>query len=136
MTVDDDFNASLASGEKVLISTRQHWVAAIRYAARPILLAIAAVLLWLLNGWLDIPEGNFLAFINDIIRAIVIVMLVVSIIWLPVDLVQWYSRRYVLTNRRAIRSYGIIRKHSLDTSLEQINDIGLTQSFLGRSLGY
>ena len=30
----------------------------------------------------------------------------------------------------------MIRKHSLDTSLDQINDVGLTQSMLGRQLGY
>ena len=92
--------------------------------------------LWLINGWLDFDDDGFLNIINELVRWIVVIMIVVSIIWLPIDLVRWWSRRYVLTNRRVIRSYGVLRKTSLDTSIEQINDIGLTTSFLGQRLGY
>ncbi len=59
-----------------------------------------------------------------------------SIVWLPIDLVRWASRKYVLTNRRVMRMDGVLRKRSFDSSLEQINDIRTEQSFLGRTLGY
>jgi hypothetical protein len=133
---DDQLKGLLSTGEVVLVSTRQHWVAALRFALRPILIGLGAVALWLINGWLDFPDDGFLNIINELVRWIVIVMIVVSIIWLPIDLVRWYTRRYVLTNRRVIRSYGLLRKASLDTSIEQINDIGLTTSFIGQRLGY
>jgi membrane protein YdbS with pleckstrin-like domain len=133
---DDQLKGLLSTGEVVLISTRQHWVAAVRFALRPILIFLGGVALWIINAWLDFPSDSFFDFINDVVGWIVIALIVVSIIWLPIDLVRWWSRRYVLTNRRAIRSYGVIRKTSLDTSLEQINDIGLTESFIGRRLGY
>jgi hypothetical protein len=132
LNVDD----SNLTGEVTLIETRQHWIAAVRFALRPILIALAAVGLWILNSWLDFDDASFFNVINELVRWIVIILLVIAVVWLPIDLVQWFTRKYVLTNRRATRSYGLIRKHSLDTSLEQINDIGLTQSFLGRQLGY
>jgi hypothetical protein len=123
----------LSTGEVLLIDTRQHWVAALRYAIRPILIFGLVVLLAILNQWLDFDT---LHFINDIINWILIIALVIAIVWLPIDLVQWWSRRYVLTNRRAMRMQGVLRKSSYDCSLEQINDILLSQSFLGRKLGY
>ena len=126
----------MSTGEVVLISTRQHWVAALRFALRPILIGLGAVVLWLINQWLDFDDDSIFNVINQLVYWLVVIMIVVSLIWLPVDLVRWWSRRYVLTNRRAIRSYGVIRKTSLDTSLEQINDIGLTISFFGQRLGY
>jgi hypothetical protein len=133
---DERMDGLLSTGEVVLVSTRQHWVAAVRFALRPILIFLGGVALWLINSWLDFADDSFLNIINEAVRWIVVLMIVVSVIWLPVDLVRWWSRRYVLTNRRAIRSYGVIRKTSLDTSIEQINDIGLTTSFLGQRLGY
>lgn len=124
----------LSGGEVVLIDTRQHWMAAIRYALKPLLLIGGVILLALLNQWLDFDGA--LNFINQIVSWILVVMILISIIWLPVNLVQWYSRKYVLTNRRAMRMSGVLRKKSFDSSLEQINDITLEQSVFGRALGY
>ncbi len=132
---DSYVNNLLASGEVVLIETRQHWMAAIRYALRPIVIMLIAAGLALLNQWLDFGDG-WLGFINDLIHWVIIILLVVSIVWLPIDLVRWWSRRYLLTSRRAMRMDGVLRKRSFDSSLEQINDIRTEQSFFGRTLGY
>jgi uncharacterized membrane protein YdbT with pleckstrin-like domain len=130
---DDYIKGQLAAGEVLLIDTRQHWVAAIRYAIRPIAIAGLAVLLSLLNQWLRFDR---LGFINDILHWIILIAFVVAIVWLPIDLFRGWSRHFVLTNRRAMRLDGVIRKQSFDSSLEQINDILLSQSLLGRRLGY
>jgi len=124
----------LSSGEVVLVDTRQHWMAAIRYALKPILLVGAVILLGILNSWLNFDGA--LSFINDLVTYALIIMVVIAVIWLPINLVQWYSRKYVLTNRRAMRMSGVLRKKSFDSSLEQINDIVLVQSVFGRTLGY
>ena len=124
----------LSGGEVVLIDTRQHWMAAVRFAMRPILLIAAVIVLFALNQWLQFGGG--LSIINDIISWILIIMVVISVIWLPIDLVRWYSRKYVLTNRRAMRMSGVLKKKSFDSSLEQINDIGFVQSVFGRTFGY
>ena len=63
-------------------------------------------------------------------------MIIVSVIWLPVNLVQWDTRRFVLTNRRSMRMQGLLRKSTFDSSLEQINDIAIGETTLGRMLGY
>ncbi len=132
--VDSYLSSMLANGEVILIETRQHWMAALRYALRPILILLAAVGLAILNQWL-VFDG-WLEIINDLIGWILIILLVVAVIWLPIDLVRWYSRRYVLSNRRVMRMDGVLRKSSFDSSLEQINDIRTEQSLLGRTLGY
>jgi hypothetical protein len=46
----DQLKDLLSTGEVVLISTRQHWVAALRFALRPILIGLAGVALWIING--------------------------------------------------------------------------------------
>jgi membrane protein YdbS with pleckstrin-like domain len=125
----------LSSGEVVLVDTKQHWMALLRFALRPILIAGLGVLLALINSWLDFGDG-FLGIVNDIIHWLIVVAVVVAVVWLPIDVVRWMSRHYVLTNRRAIRMDGVLRKQSFDSSLEQINDIGTRQTFLGRQLGY
>jgi hypothetical protein len=126
----------LSGGEVVLVDTRQHWMAAIRYALKPILLVGAVALVGLLNSWLSDWLGDRLTIITDIVQWILVLMIIVAVIWLPINLVQWYSRKYVLTNRRAMRMSGVVRKTSFDSSLEQINDISLEQTFIGRTLGY
>jgi membrane protein YdbS with pleckstrin-like domain len=125
----------LANGEVLLIETRQHWIAAIRYLLRPIVILLIAAGLVLLNSWLGWNDG-ILGSLNQLILLVAGVLFIVSIVWLPIDLVRWASRKYVLTSRRVMRMDGVLRKRSFDSSLEQINDIRTEQSFLGRSLGY
>jgi hypothetical protein len=114
---DSYLNTLLASGEVLLIETRQHWVAAIRYVLRPILILLLAAGLLLLNSWLDFGDG-FLGFINDLVTWIAAILFIVSIVWMPIDLVRWASRKYVLTSRRVMRMDGVLRKRSFDSSLE------------------
>jgi hypothetical protein len=126
----------LSTGEVVLIETRQHWMAAVRYALKPILLVLAIFALFFLNQLLDFNEEGLLSFINDVLRWIIGIMIIVAVVWLPIDLIQWDTRRFVLTNRRSIRMQGLLRRTTFDSSLEQINDIGVVETTLGRYLGY
>ncbi len=120
----------LADRELVLIEAKQHPIAVVKFALKPILLVGLVILLFIFN------QAISLGFLNELVRWVLLIVAVVAIIWLPIDIVQWYSRRYVLTNRRVIRLYGAVSKHSLDSSLEHVNDIQSTQSFFGRTLGY
>ena len=131
--MEKDYDGMLSSGEVVLIDTRQHWVALVRFAIRPVLLAGLAVLLAAINQWIQLDT---LGIVNDVIHWVIVALIIVAVVWLPVDVVRWWSRRYLLTNRRAMRMEGVVRRSSFDSSLEQINDIVTTQSFLGRQLGY
>ena len=49
---------------------------------------------------------------------------------------KWYNEEYFVTNRRVIQSEGIINKRVIDSSLEKVNDVVLSQSWIGRMLNY
>jgi hypothetical protein len=128
---EDYVKGLLSGGEVVLIDTRQHWMAAVRYAVKPILIAILGGLMLALSVALNLGD-----LLDWVISTAMWILIIIAVVWLPIDLVRWYSRKYVLTNRRAMRMSGVMRKKSFDSSLEQINDIGLVQSVLGRALNY
>jgi len=49
---------------------------------------------------------------------------------------DWFNERYIITNRRVMEVRGTINKNVRDSALEKVNDVELTQSVLGRLLGY
>lgn len=49
---------------------------------------------------------------------------------------DWLNERYIITNRRVMEVKGIVNKHVRDSALEKVNDVDLTQSVVGRVLGY
>src|SRR5688500_19639419 len=52
------------------------------------------------------------------------------------DILIWSNRQYIVTNRRVIQVTGVLSKEVLDTSLEKVTDVKMTQSFLGRMFDY
>ncbi len=43
---------------------------------------------------------------------------------------------YIVTNRRVIQTAGVFNKHVIDSSLEKVNDVVLTETVLGRLFDY
>ena len=86
-----------------------------------------------INNWL---RFDALSIINDLIELAAAILIIVSVVWLPIDLIRWDTRRYALTNRRAIRTEGLFRRSTFDSSLEQINDIAVVETTVGRLLRY
>jgi hypothetical protein len=130
----DHIKSLLTSNEVVLVEGRQHWMALLRFAIRPILLGLAGIGLMILSSWVRL-EG-LLAFLDDLLRLVTIIVVLVAVVWLPIDAIRWSSRQFVLTNRRTMRIEGVARKRSLDASLEQINDVRMEEPLLGRLFGY
>jgi hypothetical protein len=52
------------------------------------------------------------------------------------DFLVWYNRQYIVTNRRVIQTSGVFSKDVVDSSLEKVNDVKLSQSFWGRLFDY
>ena len=50
--------------------------------------------------------------------------------------VWWRNKVYVVTNLRVMKLEGVLSKSHRDASLDKINDLVMTQSILGRMLGY
>jgi uncharacterized membrane protein YdbT with pleckstrin-like domain len=52
------------------------------------------------------------------------------------DILIWNNHQYIVTNRRVIQISGIFNKNVVDSSLEKVNDVKMTQSFFGRLFDY
>jgi uncharacterized membrane protein YdbT with pleckstrin-like domain len=52
------------------------------------------------------------------------------------DILVWYNRQYIVSNRRVIQISGVFNKNVIDSSLEKVNDVKMSQSFLGRLFDY
>jgi hypothetical protein len=67
---------------------------------------------------------------------IAVIIAVIPLLEIVRILADWLNERYIITNRRVMEVRGIINKHVRDSALEKVNDVDLTQSVLGRMLGY
>jgi len=113
--------------EKIVLKERQHWT----LIARQLVLwgAVSVILFVFTSGLvLATPIGGL---------GLVVLLALVFPFWrLAVSLLNWWNEQYVITNRRVIQLEGIINKHSIDSSLEKVNDVVLEQSAVGRMLNY
>jgi uncharacterized membrane protein YdbT with pleckstrin-like domain len=124
---DNYLKSLLGENEQVLFVTHHHWLVLVGEILAETLLSIIMValvtLIWLL--WLPnplVPLGYLL--------------LIIPLISLWRDVLIWSSRAYVVTNRRVIQLAGVFNKNITDSSLDKVNDVKMSQSFLGRMLDY
>jgi len=118
-------NSLLADNEEILLSTRRFWFVLLKEILLDliliiILIAASTILIYMISPFAAV--GYFLAIIPlaDLIRRTLF----------------WINQQYLITNRRVIQISGIINKNVIDSSLEKVNDVKLTQSFWGRIFGY
>jgi hypothetical protein len=119
----------LTQGERIVVRSRQHWLATIIDARYPWLIFIGAVILLLLSQGITGAPRDALGFVT-------LAAFVVSIAWLIRVYWNWFAQDYIVTNRRVLKVEGIINKRSADSSLEKINDAVLDQNLFGRMLNY
>jgi uncharacterized membrane protein YdbT with pleckstrin-like domain len=133
--MSDFVDSLLADGEQVVMRARQHWWALIRFALQPILILIAAVVCFGIGTLID---GDFFLgrAVDWLLGLVTLGLFLAAIVWLPIMVVRWISRRYALTNRRVIYADGVLRKQTVDASLDKITDVGFGQGVLGRWLGF
>jgi hypothetical protein len=120
----------LADGERVILRTRQHWLATIVAGRTPWAILIASLLLIALS--LSMEAGT----LRDLVGYLCLGLFLLALVWLAIVYWQWYVEDYIVTTRRVLKVDGILRKRSADSSLEKINDAILEQSVLGRIFGY
>jgi uncharacterized membrane protein YdbT with pleckstrin-like domain len=124
--VDTYLNKLLGEGEQVLYVDRQHWLVLLRniFVEGVAIAAVLALTIYLLVYFNVQPWHNWLF--------LLFLLLIWPIASLLLDFFQWYNRKYIVTNWRVIQLSGVINKDVIDSSLEKVNDIELTQSFFGR----
>lgn len=112
--------------EEIVFKSRQHW-----------LVIVPKLLLWTVVLLLVVLITVSLALTPLHGRALVLLLALAFPLWrIMVNSLNWWNEQYVITNRRVIQLEGIINKHSIDSSLEKVNDVVLQQSAIGRVLNY
>ncbi|MBK8835637.1 MAG: PH domain-containing protein [Anaerolineae bacterium] len=143
----------VSSDETIVAQRRPHWV---------VLLNAFVGLFWqifllLLLYWLfialargDGPLSNIgflmkalddwrrpLSLISNTIPQLIGAFIVLSsLIGLARTVLNWVNTTNIVTTRRVIQVHGVIAKSSIDSSLEKVNDIMLSQSATGRVLNF
>jgi hypothetical protein len=117
----------LGENEQILFVTHPHWLVLTGEIISECVLALAVIVLVTLIRFLWVP--NPLVFLGYL-------LLIFPLVSLLRDVLIWSNRKYVVTSRRVIQLAGVFNKNVTDSSLDKVNDVKLSQSFLGRMLNY
>lgn len=124
---DQYLNSLLGEREEILLVTRQHGFVLLRAIMVEIFLSLVIITLVVVMRTLFVPDDRIL---------LGLLVLIPPVISLFIDVANWFTRKYVITNRRVIHVYGIYNKNVIDSSLEKVNDVKMVQSFLGRAFDF
>jgi uncharacterized membrane protein YdbT with pleckstrin-like domain len=119
----------LGEGERILLAARQHWF----ILASSILFEII-ILLFVFGG--TIIAATFAPDQVLLISIVGFVLLLIPLASMIHDILVWSTHQYIVTNWRVVQVSGIINKNVIDSSLEKVNDVKMTQSFFGRIFDY
>ncbi len=114
----------LSENEEVLLIARQHWFG----------LLSTILLEAVLAGIVLAASLMLLAFFP--LTWIGFILAVVPLAFGALDFLHWWSRQFVVTTRRVIQISGVVNKKVIDSSLEKVNDVKMSQSFFGRLFDY
>jgi uncharacterized membrane protein YdbT with pleckstrin-like domain len=115
----------LGENEQILFETHQHWFVLFGKIFLELLLIVVIV------------GGVFAAYTFYSPMAIYgLILVLVPLVGIMSDVLVWRNKAYIVTNHRVIQTAGVFSKDVVDSSLEKVNDVKLSQSFLGRLFGY
>ena len=110
----------LGENEKILLETHQHWFVLFG----KIFLELLLILL--------ILGGVFFTYPFYPLASYGLILVLVPLIGILNDVIAWRNKAYIVTSHRVIQTSGVFSKDVVDSSLEKVNDVKLSQSFLGR----
>jgi uncharacterized membrane protein YdbT with pleckstrin-like domain len=114
----------LGQNERILLVIRQHWFVLFSNILLEIILIVV----------LTLAVSAATAFYPIAFASYVLVL--VPLIGMIRDILIWSNREYIVTNRRVIQISGVLSKKVVDSSLEKVNDVKMSQSFWGRLFDY
>jgi uncharacterized membrane protein YdbT with pleckstrin-like domain len=126
----------MGEDERRILTTRQHWFLLIGAGWGYMLLLILGIAMGLFGGVRSDWARTQLGLSSDQYTIGLLVLELVFVVYPIVALASLFvSRQYdqvIVTNFRVLHVQGVFSKRVMDSSLEKVNDILLTQSFLGR----
>jgi len=114
----------MGQNERTILVTRQHWFVLFSNILLEILLTLLLV----------VAVSAATAFYP--LAAVGFILVLVPLGGMLRDILIWYNREYIVTNRRVIQIAGVFSKDVVDSSLEKVNDVKMSQSFWGRTFDY
>ena len=117
----------LAENERILLVTRQHGFVIFSNILLEILLIV------LLVAGVTAAQ-MFFPLVPTVSLGYILVL--VPIAGMIRDILIWSNRQYIVTNRRVVQVFGVLSKDVVDSSLEKVNDVKMSQSFFGRLFDY
>ena len=114
----------MGENERMVLVTRQHWF--VLFSNILLEIVLTAVLV----------AGVIAAMTVYPLAVVGFVLVLVPLIGMLRDILIWYNRDYIVTNRRVIQISGVFNKDVVDSSLEKVNDVKMSQSFFGRVFDY
>ena len=114
----------LGENEHIVLGTHQHWF--VLFSRIFVELFLIAVLIVGISAAYTVYPQAFYGFI----------LVLVPLAGILYDILVWRNKAYVVTNRRVIQISGVFSKDAVDSSLEKVTDVKLSQSFLGRIFDY
>ncbi len=117
----------LLEDETLVLTLHRHWALLVRWLALPLLAAAAAVLLAVAtSAWVT----------GDLRLLLVLLALAVLGLWTVVAWFRWASVSVTLTDQRVILQNGVVSRMTKVIALDRVQDVGTSQTALGRLLGY
>jgi len=130
----------MSQDESRILTTRHHWFLLIGAGWGYLLLLILGFAMGLYGGVRSDWVRTQLGLGSDQYTISLLVLELIFVVFPIVALVVLFVRRQydqvIVTNFRVLHVQGILSKRVMDSSLEKVNDILLTQSFLGRVFDY
>ena len=122
----DYLEEMLGENEQIVLKARKHWSVLFGNIVLEIFLLLALIVI----SFILLPLVAFP------VVPLGFILVLVPLIGMVKDFLVWYNRQYIVTNRRVIQTAGVFSKDVVDSSLEKVNDVKLSQSFWGRLFDY
>jgi hypothetical protein len=128
----NELETNLLTGEEIAFQTTKHWFAPVRDSALATLLVLGAIVV----RWISPTGEGLLGSVGGLMDLISTGVLIVAIAMILYNVAVFFSAHFGVTNMRVLRYEGILRRRSSETLLDTLTDVKLTESFLGRTLGF
>ena len=116
----------LGENERIVLETHQHWFVLFNKIFLELVL-IVIIIGGTLFAYTALASSAALAGFA---------LVLVPVIGMLRDIMVWRNNAYIVTNRRVIQISGVLSKAVVDSSLEKVNDVKMSQSFWGRMFGF
>jgi membrane protein YdbS with pleckstrin-like domain len=114
----------LLDDEEAVLAIRRHWAVLIEPTAK-------FLPAFLLGVWLLLLDPD-----NPVSSSAGLIVLVLSLGWYALRIVEWWMRHFIVSRRRVLLTSGVIARTVTLLPLRRITDLTWKETLLGQLLGY